>query len=104
MGNGTGGLVGLVEKFNSQGLGDAMSSWISTGENQPVSGEQIINAFGTETIKKISSALGVSDAEASRQLAALIPQVIDRLTPDGTVPKGGLLERGLHLLKQKFLG
>ena len=74
------------------------------GENQPVSGEQITNALGTDTIRKIAAALGVSDAEVSGHLATLIPQVIDRLTPDGTVPKGGLLERGLHLLKQKFLG
>jgi uncharacterized protein YidB (DUF937 family) len=100
----TGGLDGLIDTFKSRGLGDAISSWISTGENQPVSGEQITNALGTETIRKIASTLGVSDAEVSRKLAALIPQVIDKLTPDGTVPKGGLLERGLHLLKQKLLG
>ena len=100
----TGGLDGLIDTFKNKGLGDAISSWISTGENQPVSGEQIAHALGTETIRKIAASLGVSDEEISRQLAALIPQVIDRLTPDGSVPKGGLLERGLHLLKQKFLG
>lgn len=100
----TGGLDGLIDTFKNKGLGDAISSWIGTGENQPVSGEQIAHVLGTETIQRISAALGLSDAEASRQLAALLPQVIDRLTPDGTVPKGGLLERGLHLLKQKILG
>jgi uncharacterized protein YidB (DUF937 family) len=100
----TGGLDGLIDTFKSKGLGDAISSWISTGENQPVTGEQVTNALGTETIRKIAASLGVSDAEVSGHLAALIPQVIDRLTPDGTVPKGGLLTRGIQLLKQKLLG
>jgi uncharacterized protein YidB (DUF937 family) len=100
----TGGLDGLIDTFKSKGLGDAISSWISTGENQPVSGEQISHVLGTDTIRKIAATLGVSDAEASGHLAALIPQVIDRLTPDGTVPKGGLLTRGIQLLKQKILG
>lgn len=100
----TGGLGGLIDKFNNQGLGDAISSWISTGENQPVSGEQITNTLGTDTIQKIAEKLGIPDTEVSRNLAALIPQVIDRLTPEGTVPEGSLLEQGLGILKQKFPG
>ncbi len=100
----TGGLGGLIDKFKNKGLGDAISSWISTGENQPVSGEQITNTLGTDTIQKIAEKLGIPDTEVSSNLAALIPQVIDKLTPDGTVPEGGLLEQGLGMLKQKFSG
>ena len=100
----TGGLGGLIDKFKNQGLEDAISSWISTGENQPVSGEQITNTLGTDTIQKIAEKLGIPDTEVSRNLAALIPQVIDRLTPEGTVPEGSLLEQGLGILKQKFPG
>ena len=99
-----GGLGGLIDTFKSKGLGDAISSWISTGENQPVSAEQITNALGTDTIQKIAQQLGIPETEVSRNLAALLPQVIDKLTPNGTVPEGGLLEQGLSLLKQKFLG
>jgi len=99
-----GGLNGLIDTFKSKGLGDAMSSWIGTGENKPVSGEQITNALGTDAIQKIAQKLGIPDNEVSRNLAALLPQVIDKLTPEGTVPEGGLLEQGLGLLKRKFLG
>jgi uncharacterized protein YidB (DUF937 family) len=99
-----GGLGGLIDTFKNKGLGEAISSWIGTGENQPVSGEQITNALGTDTIQKIAHKLGISETEVSRNLAALLPQVIDKLTPNGTVPEGGLLEQGLSLLKQKFLG
>jgi uncharacterized protein YidB (DUF937 family) len=34
----TGGLGGLVEAFKSKGLNDIMSSWVSTGQNLPISG------------------------------------------------------------------
>ena len=80
----TGGLGGLVEMFKSKGLGDAVSSWISTGENQPVSDDQITSALGSNTIQEISQKLGISGTDASNGLAALLPQIIDKLTPDGS--------------------
>jgi uncharacterized protein YidB (DUF937 family) len=101
---GTGGLSGLIEMFKSKGLGDVMSSWIGTGENQPVSGDQIASALGSNTIQEIAQKLGISGTDASSGLAALLPQVIDKLTPDGTVPEGGLLAQGLSILKQKLSG
>ena len=63
-----------------------------------------MNALGTDTIQKVAQKLGIPETEVSRNLAALPPQVIDKLTPNGTVPEGGLLEQGLSLLKRKFLG
>ena len=35
------GLGGLVEAFQAKGLGDVVASWIGTGQNLPVSAEQI---------------------------------------------------------------
>lgn len=100
----TGGLAGLVEMFKSKGLGDAAASWISTGENQPASGDQMASAFGSDKIQEIAQKLGISGTETSSGLAALLPQLIDKLTPDGSIPEGDLLEQGLNLLKQKLLG
>jgi uncharacterized protein YidB (DUF937 family) len=100
---GTGGLGGLIDQFKSKGLSDAVSSWISTGENKPVSGEQIQYALGADTIQKIAQKLGITDSEAAKSLATLLPQVIDKLTPNGSVPEGSLLEKGLSMLKQKIL-
>jgi uncharacterized protein YidB (DUF937 family) len=99
----TGGLAGLVETFKSKGLGDVMSSWIGTGENQPVSGEAIAHTIGSDKIQEIAGKLGISGSEASAGLAALLPQVIDKLTPEGKLPEGGVLEQGLNILKQKLL-
>jgi uncharacterized protein YidB (DUF937 family) len=98
----TGGLAGLVETFKNKGLGDAVSSWIGTGENESVSGEAIVNILGTDKIEEIAGKLGISSAEASAGIAAMLPQLIDKLTPDGTIPSGGLLEQGLINLKEKL--
>ncbi len=100
----TGGLSGLIETLKSKGLGDAVSSWISTSENQSVSSDQIQHALGSEQIQQIAEKLGLSHGAVSSGLAAILPQVIDKLTPHGQVPEGGLLEQGLGMLKQKLFG
>lgn len=99
----TGGLSGLIEAFKNKGLGEAASSWVGTGENQSVSGEAMENVLGSDKIQQIAGALGISAGEASGGLASLLPQIIDKLTPEGAVPEGGLLEQGLSLLKGKLL-
>jgi uncharacterized protein YidB (DUF937 family) len=98
-----GGLSGLIEKFQNGGLGDVASSWVGKGDNLPVSGEQIRTVLGDDTIRGIAEKLGLSGVDASSSLAKLLPHVIDKLTPEGTVPEGGLLGKGLALLKGKIL-
>ena len=85
-----GGLNGLAEKFNQAGLGNIVSSWIGKGENLPISPEQIASVLGQGTLGKIASQLGLDPAQASGQLAQMLPGLIDKLTPQGTLPQGGL--------------
>ncbi len=99
----SGGLQGLIQTFKEKGLGAAMSSWISTGQNQPVSGEQIQHALGGSFIQEIAQHLGSSNSEVSGGLANLLPNIIDKLTPAGNVPEGDQLLHGLELLKKNFL-
>ena len=87
---GHGGLGGLVAKFQGAGLGDAMSSWIGNGPNQPVSGEEVTSALGSGTIADIAAKLGVSHGEAAEQLSQMLPNVINHLTPGGEAPAQGL--------------
>jgi len=100
----TGGLQGLIQTFKEKGLGDAVSSWISTGENQPVSGDQIQHALGGNFIQQIAEQLGSSKSEVSGSLSNLIPEIIDKLTPSGTLPEGDALNQGLNKLKKDLLG
>jgi uncharacterized protein YidB (DUF937 family) len=100
----TGGLLGLVNTLRQLGLDDVVSSWISTGENKPISPEQVQNALGEGQINQMAQDMGVSHQEVSIGLAGLLPQLIDKLTPDGMLPSGSVLDQGLELLKKRFLG
>lgn len=100
----TGGLAGLVQTFREKGLGDIAGSWVSTGKNLPVSPEQIRAVLGDGQIAQIAQKLGLSNQDASSGLAELLPNVVDKLTPGGSVPPSDVLQQGLSLLKSKFLG
>lgn len=94
-----GGLQALVNTFREKGLGDIVTSWIGTGENLPISGEQLKSVLGNEQVQAIAQKLGVSPADASNALADSLPQIVDKLTPNGQLPEGNLIEQGLALLK-----
>ncbi len=103
-GSETGGIEGLAQTFNEKGLGDIISSWIGTGENLPISPEQIQQVLGSDQVREIAEKLGISSDEASNALAELLPQVVDKLTPGGSLASGDLLEQGLNLIKDKLFG
>jgi uncharacterized protein YidB (DUF937 family) len=100
----TGGLSGLAQMFKEKGLGDSISSWISTGQNMPVSADQIKQALGADKVQEISQNVGVSEEETSTGLASLLPEIIDKLTPDGKVPESDMISQGLNMLKGKLFG
>lgn len=99
-----GGLGGLVQKLQNGGLRDVVASWVGTGENLPVSAEALQQVLGNEQISQIAAKLGLSPDQAAGSLAQLLPQVVDKLTPNGSIEGGGLLEQGLDLLKGKLFG
>jgi uncharacterized protein YidB (DUF937 family) len=82
-----GGLQGVVAQLEKQGLGAAAQSWIGHGANQPISTAQVQQAFGTEKLQQLATLYGLSVPELSQKLAQVLPQAIDKLTPNGAVPK-----------------
>ncbi len=87
-GNLGGGLGALLEQFSRAGLGDAAQSWVGTGQNQPVSPDQISQVFGGDTIAQLAQQLGLAPGEVAGQMSQLLPEVVDRLTPSGQIPQG----------------
>jgi uncharacterized protein YidB (DUF937 family) len=85
-----GGLGGLVDKFGQAGLGDVIGSWIGGGQNAPISGDQVNDALGSDTIASIASKLGINASMLLPLLATMLPTLIDKLTPHGQVPDQGL--------------
>ncbi len=94
----SGGLNSLIGQFTSKGLGDVVSSWVGTGKNLPVSADQIKNVLGDDTVKDMAAKTGMDTHELTGQLSDLLPQIVDKLTPDGKVGEGDILSKGKELL------
>lgn len=92
--NHQGGLGGLLEKFNQAGLGDVAKSWVGTGENAPISGDQLSNVLGGDMMGELAAKLGMSQGDAAGGLAQMLPGLIDKLTPQGQAPEGGVGNSG----------
>jgi uncharacterized protein YidB (DUF937 family) len=82
------GLRGLVVAFHKGGLGGVISTWIGTGENQPITADQVERALGDERIQQIASKFGMDPATVKAQLAQALPALVDKMTPHGTIPEG----------------
>ena len=89
-----GGLSGLMEKFQSAGLGEQVNSWVGTGQNLPVSPEQLGGVFGQDQMSQMAEKMGLSTGDLGAQLSQMLPQAVDQFTPGGQAPQGGLGDLG----------
>ena len=97
-----GGLAGLIQAFQKNGVGEIVNSWVGTGSNLPISPAQVQQGLGGDLLKQLAAQAGLSSEAASGQLANLLPGLIDKLTPDGKLPDTNLMEQGLNLLRGKL--
>jgi uncharacterized protein YidB (DUF937 family) len=102
IGGQSGGLGGFVQQFASKGLGDVAQSWVSTGKNLPISPEQLKSVLGSDVVKGLASKVGMDSNALTSQLSNLLPQVVDKLTPDGKIPEGDIMTQGMNLLGGLF--
>ena len=94
-----GGLSALTQNFERNGLGDIISSWIGTGENAPISPDQIKSVLGSDCVANLANKAGISPEMATQYLTKSLPSLVDALTPNGKV--GGanaLMSRGKEIL------
>ena len=82
-----GGVKGVVSEFERKGLGETVKSWVSTGPNQPISPDDVHKALGPDLLQQLSTKSGLSVQELAEKLSQVLPQAVDKLTPDGTIPK-----------------
>ncbi len=79
-----------LEKFKARaqqsGLGDVFDSWVGKGENKPITGEQVKAAADPENLQRIADDAGVTVDEAAEELSKAMPEVVDKLSPDGQLP------------------
>jgi uncharacterized protein YidB (DUF937 family) len=98
-----GGLQGMLGKFQQAGYGAQADSWVSTGQNQPISADALSQVLGQGQLGRIAQQLGMSQVEAAGGLASMFPQMIDKMTPQGQVPDDhqDIVAEAMALLKSK---
>lgn len=83
------GLAGLVQQFQQGGLGELVQSWVSSGQNLPISAEQIAQVLGNGQLAQLAQQFGVQPAQMASQLSEQLPGLVDQLTPQGQLPELG---------------
>jgi len=103
-----GGLAGLVEMFNNSGLSKQAASWVGTGDNLPVSADQISKVLGSGQLGELAGKFGIDPQQASGMLAQYLPDIVNQMTPQGRLPDnaagGDALSQGLNALTGKLFG
>jgi uncharacterized protein YidB (DUF937 family) len=82
-----GGVQGVVNEFEKNGLGATVRSWVGTGPNRPISADEVHKALGPDLLQQLSEKSGLSVQDLTQKLAHVLPQAVDKLTPDGAIPK-----------------
>lgn len=100
--NDHGGMQGILDKFTENGMAEEVTSWVSVGENMPITALQVQKAIGKPALNEIAREFDLPAKEVAEKLAKYLPTVVDRLTPNGKVPRtqSGLLLHALSMLKK----
>jgi uncharacterized protein YidB (DUF937 family) len=80
------GLGGLIDQFQKKGLGEVIDSWVNSGQNKSVAPDQVSVVLGGDVVNELSRRTGLSRDQVVDELARLLPNVVDKLTPDGRPP------------------
>ena len=83
---GGGGLSAIVAKLEQSGLGDQVKSWIGSGQNLPITAEQLQQVLGSDTVKQLAARFGIPVDQLAKVLAQQLPTAVDHASPNGRLP------------------
>jgi uncharacterized protein YidB (DUF937 family) len=86
------GLGGLLQQFESAGLGHVFQSWVGGGQNLPITPEQVQQVLGNQFVQQFAQQHGIDLTTASATIARVLPQLVDHVTPNGQVPVQGQVQ------------
>ena len=81
-----GGLSDLLDQFRQAGQEKKAESWVKPGANDPINDSELASALGPDVLRDIATRTGMSEEEILKRLSENLPNAVDGLTPDGTVP------------------
>ena len=87
-----GGIAGLQQMFQQGGLGNIISSWLSNGQNLPVSPSQLQNVLHSSALQQAAQQHGLDPTQLTGMMSTLLPHLVDKLTPNGQVPDASSLQ------------
>jgi uncharacterized protein YidB (DUF937 family) len=101
-----GGVDGLAQKFEQNGVGGLIPGLLANGAAQPVSAPQAAQAVGPDKVTEIAQKTGLSESQVSEGISKFLPLIVSHLAPNGTAPAQSSDELGgaLNLLKSKLFG
>ena len=80
------GVGDLVERFRQGGQGSAVDSWVETGANNEINETQLEKVLGSDLIDGLVQQTGLSREALLSRLATVLPETVDKLTPEGRLP------------------
>lgn len=81
-----GALAEIVARFKDTGQSETADSWVSRGQNRPLSTDELDATIGAENLDLLAQRSGLSRDEIKRRIATALPELVDRFTPDGRLP------------------
>jgi uncharacterized protein YidB (DUF937 family) len=90
-----GGLDQLLQQLQGAGMGRELDSWISKGDNLPVTADQLSQALGQERMNDMARQAGMESGGFGDLLAQVLPQAIDRMSPDGRLSEPSSLDAAM---------
>lgn len=99
-----GGMGAVLERFRQKGYGRQMQSWVSSGDNQPLDESAVQQVVGQEELRDMAQRLGVPEQEVAQAFAEIMPEMVDKLTPEGQVPQEAdeVLDEGRQTLEREI--
>lgn len=89
----------IIHSLKEKGFKDTIASWVGTGENHAINPEKIKEALGAKKIEELAEKAKMKVSEIPQALSTLLPQMIDKLTPDGKEPESGIAAAAVKFLK-----
>ena len=99
-----GGMGSVLDKFRQKGMGDKAQSWMSTGANEPIDERSVEQVVGQDELRQMAQRLGVPEQEVAQAFAQIMPEMVDKLTPDGQLPQQAdeVLDEGRQTLEKEI--
>jgi uncharacterized protein YidB (DUF937 family) len=97
---GNANLTGLLSQLQGGGLDQQVKSWLGSGTNQPVTGEQVQSALGSDTVSQVATSAGTTPQQAADGLAQVLPKLVDTASPEGQLADPKSLQDALSKLLQ----